>query len=169
MALKNESSGLFEEQGYSVNYMGVGLISSARVCTEEIIINKPDAIFNFGTAGSINFSVGEIIEINQFCLRGDVLPLVNSYIKTQPLTDYKKGFCGSADFLEIANTSNNYDVYDMEAYALARICKDYEIPFHCFKLITDQSDKQLKQDWKKNLEVYRHRWVDLIQILDKKQ
>ncbi len=166
MALKNESGGIFEEQGYSVRYTGIGLISAARVCTEEIILNKPDAIFNFGTAGSIKFSVGEIIEINQFCLRGDVLATVNSFIKSQSLTDDKKGFCGSADFLEVANAANQYDVYDMEAYAIARVCKDYAIPFHCFKLITDQSNTQLKQDWKKNLEVYRHHWVDLIKTLN---
>lgn len=168
MALKGESNGIIEQQGYFVKYTGMGLISAAQICAEEILINKPDAVFNFGTAGSKSFAIGEIIEINQFCQRGDVLPQMNSYIQTNTLTNFKTGFCGSANFIELANDGNQYNVYDMEAYAMAQVCKNHQIPFHSFKLITDRSDLQLKQDWKKNLEVYRHRWVDLIKTLNKK-
>lgn len=168
MALKGESNGIIEQQGYFVKYTGMGLISAAQICTEEILNNKPDAVFNFGTAGSSQFPIGELIEINQFCQRGDVLPQMNSFIQTSMLTNLKTGFCGSADFIELAKDSHQYNVYDMEAYAMAQVCKNHQIPFHSFKLITDKSDEQLKQDWKKNLEVYRHRWVDLIEILNKK-
>lgn len=167
MALKGESNGIIEQQGYFVKYTGMGLISAAQICTEEILNHKPDAVFNFGTAGSTHFSVGDLIEITQFCQRGDVLPQTNSFIRTSAITNLKTGFCGSADFVEVAKNTNQYNVYDMEAFAMAQVCRNHQIPFHCFKLITDRSDEQLKQDWKKNLEVSRYRWVDLIQILDK--
>jgi len=35
----------------------------------------------------------------------------------------------------------------MEAYALATVCKEYEIPFRCFKYISDAGDPD---EWKAN-------------------
>ena len=43
------------------------------------------------------------------------------------------------------------DVVDMEAYAIAKVCKMENIEFKCFKYISDNADKNADNDWNKNL------------------
>ena len=43
------------------------------------------------------------------------------------------------------------DVVDMEAYAIAKVCKFENIEFKCFKYISDNADKNADNDWGKNL------------------
>ena len=40
---------------------------------------------------------------------------------------------------------------DMEAYAIAKVCKLENIEFKCFKYISDNADKNADNDWGKNL------------------
>ena len=42
------------------------------------------------------------------------------------------------------------DIVDMEAYALAKVCKLQNIPFKCFKFISDHADESAKDDWLEN-------------------
>ena len=42
------------------------------------------------------------------------------------------------------------DLVDMEAYALAKVCKLEGIEFKCFKYISDQADGQAASDWIEN-------------------
>ena len=39
----------------------------------------------------------------------------------------------------------------MEAYALAKVCHHYNVPFISFKYITDGADEQAHEDWEANL------------------
>ena len=43
------------------------------------------------------------------------------------------------------------DVIDMEAYALAKVCNLYDVPFISFKYITDEADEQGANDWEENV------------------
>ena len=37
---------------------------------------------------------------------------------------------------------------DMEAYAIAKVCLHYKVPFRCFKYISDDGNAN---DWEKNV------------------
>ena len=39
----------------------------------------------------------------------------------------------------------------MEAYALAKVCHNFDVPFISFKYITDGADEQAHEDWEANL------------------
>ena len=39
----------------------------------------------------------------------------------------------------------------MEAYSLAKICWEQDIPFVSYKYITDGADEQAHEDWEANL------------------
>ena len=43
------------------------------------------------------------------------------------------------------------DVVDMEAYAIAKVCKLENIEFKCFKYISDNADDNANIDWNENL------------------
>ena len=42
------------------------------------------------------------------------------------------------------------DIVDMEAYALAKICKLHDIKFKCFKYISDYANNESSNDWIQN-------------------
>ena len=43
------------------------------------------------------------------------------------------------------------DIVDMEAYALAKFAKIKNIPFRCFKYVTDFADENAMENWTKNV------------------
>ena len=49
------------------------------------------------------------------------------------------------------NEIDYIDVFDMEAYALAKVCYHYDINFISFKYITDNVDEHSPRDWEDNL------------------
>jgi adenosylhomocysteine nucleosidase len=58
--------------------------------------------------------------------------------------------CGSGDTFVTSNIKMNVDVVDMEAYAIAKVCKKENIKFRCFKFISDEANKNAKSDWFEN-------------------
>lgn len=47
---------------------------------------------------------------------------------------------------------SNVDIVDMEAYALARVCRDFGVNFRCFKYISDSADENAQDSWQKNIQ-----------------
>ena len=43
------------------------------------------------------------------------------------------------------------DIVDMEAFAIAKVCKLKNIDFRCFKFISDNADSEAKDDWVDNV------------------
>ena len=154
-ALKEETSDL-----NFFKYTGVGKINATYNLTKIINKYKPKEIINFGTAGAADKELKGIIECTKFFQRDmDVTGLMNLKIGQTPYDDigeiinYKKGYsCGSGDSFVTGPSSIKTDVVDMEAYALAKVCKLENIPFRCFKFISDNADKAASSDWIKNSE-----------------
>ena len=42
------------------------------------------------------------------------------------------------------------DVVDMEAYAIAKVCKKENVKFRCFKFISDEANENAKSNWIEN-------------------
>ena len=59
--------------------------------------------------------------------------------------------CGTGD--NFAEDKSQYygEVVDMEAYALAKVCTYYGVPFISFKYISDGADDSAHDDWKENV------------------
>jgi adenosylhomocysteine nucleosidase len=71
-------------------------------------------------------------------------PLLTYGLKPEGLPE---GTCGTGDNFETAHVSSEYDVIDMEAYALALIAMKEKIPFLCLKYISDGGDGSAAEDW----------------------
>lgn len=152
-AIKDEISPEFSKgEADNVVIMGIGKLNAALALT-NYLQEKPDhkdlIIINLGTAGSRKFPVGALVEMTEFYERGIVFR--SQPIKINSFTDLPKGKCGSGDLLEELNDKLPWDCVDMEAYSLAKICYQKNIPFVSIKYITDMSDSNVKSDWKKNL------------------
>ena len=142
------------------HHVGVGKINATYNLTKIIQKHKPIEVINFGTAGSINKELKGIIECTKFYQRDmDVNGLMNLKVGQTPfdkineIVSSENGYsCGSGDSFVTGPISIKVDIVDMEAYALAKVCKLENINFRCFKFISDNADDLAVQDWVKNCE-----------------
>ncbi|MBC7420242.1 MAG: hypothetical protein H7328_05890 [Bdellovibrio sp.] len=153
MALKEESQGLFEAAGISPYYTGVGLVKTTYQLNQWLLEHQPKRVINLGTVGSKTIAKNALVECTSFVQRAPhaFLQIKSKMIHTKALTTLPAVLCGSGDFIEKADPITPCDVFDMEAYAMAFVCAQMNIPFNSIKFVTDHSDENLIHDWKKNL------------------
>jgi adenosylhomocysteine nucleosidase len=161
MALRQESQGLFEANGYKIFYTGLGklraAISATAVIQEHLKLSghQPQnlQVINLGTAGSHTRSQGEVVECTRLVQRDPIFELFPSEALELPRqTRFPSVTCGTGDLIHFQPPPISCDVYDMEAYALASVCQQLKIPFLCLKYVSDSSDEKIAQDWARNLQ-----------------
>ena len=154
-------------------HTGFGKINATYNLTKIINKYKPTEIINFGSAGTLNRKLNGLIECTKFYQRDmDVTALMSLQIGQTPydnineIINSENGYsCGSGDNFVTGKVPLNIDVVDMEAYALAKVCKLENINFRCFKFISDNADENASKDWVKNnekgAELFKHKLKDL--------
>ena len=153
-ALKEETVGL--DYFY---YIGVGKINATYNLTKLIHQYKPSEVINYGTAGAIKKGLTGIVECTKFYQRDmDVRSLLDLKLGETPFDNINEiissdnGYsCGSGDSFVNKKIEMEVDLVDMEAYALAKVCKLEGIKFRCFKYISDNANENADNDWNKNL------------------
>ena len=186
-ALEQETQGQLED--WNVLYTGVGKVNATYKLTKRFgtyhsfpaVRRSHSLVINYGTAGSRELPVGELVDCTQFIQRdmdatqfgflrgqtpfeetdslynGKSIIVLDSNSEFNPIG--KHYVCGTGDNfvdgvpLESYTFGDNWmcDVVDMEAYALAKVCYHYDISFISFKYITDNADEHSPKDWKDNL------------------
>tara|TARA_B100000212_G_scaffold217306_1_gene164516 strand:+ start:59 stop:592 length:534 start_codon:yes stop_codon:yes gene_type:complete len=152
-----------------IEHMGVGKINAAIKTTESIRKYSPKLIINYGTAGSLNKDVSGLVEATHFYQRDmDASPLGIEVGETPFEDSFKIHFgrhglsCGTGDSFVTNTPELITDLVDMEAYAIAKICKMNDIDFRCFKYISDQADENAGQDWKENVAWGKRLFIEKI-------
>lgn len=168
MALELEEQGRLVRDGADVLFTGIGKVNAAHRLTrrwfEERREGREPLVVNFGTAASRRFPTGALVACRRFVQRDmDVtelgfaphqtpfedVPLELEFPEMFP--DLSHGVCGSGDRFEAHDRDPSFDVIDMEAYALAKVCFVEKVPFACAKFITDGADGSAANDWQANL------------------
>lgn len=171
IACKEESEGLFEALVPNIIFTGVGKVNAAYNLTKklyEMKANKilPKYVINLGSCGSKKFKKGELVYSNRFIQRdmdatafgykkgetpSDIFPLILEHKNL--IEDLPSVICGSGDsFVTTKEVDEVIDVVEMEAYALARVCKIENIDFIAIKYITDGLDEKGDEDWNKEVK-----------------
>ena len=157
VAMKEELS-LEQADGWNVIYTGIGKVNALISVNQALAEFKPDNLINFGTAGSSRSDLKGLNEVTTFKQRDmDLRSLGLSLGVT--LNDHiidiclnRPGLsCGTGDSFVTANQELNTDLYDMEAYALAKLCLIEKIKFFCFKYISDEANENASSDWNENV------------------
>ncbi|MDD3029500.1 MAG: nucleosidase [Alphaproteobacteria bacterium] len=169
-ALEEEAQGLFDD--FQVLYTGIGKVNASYRLTralaawEEKTNGKPDLVLNLGSAGSPVFKRGEVVNCTGFVQRDfDVTvfgtpPYTNAFenIPVPMRTGVRyphlpEGVCGTGDnFATEVLKGVPWNVSDMEAFALAKVCHFENIPFASLKYITDGADsKEAAESWEETL------------------
>lgn len=127
---------------------------------------KP-VVLNIGSAGSAKYPIGEILNVRSFINGGCELIYDKIDLPGEGCTVFSGDYFMSTQTFspeQVRALSTQYDLFDMEAYAAAQFCKMYEIPFFCFKAISDNLDGSLK-DWRSILSDIRVHFTSLLKSL----
>ena len=183
IALRIESSGVFEAAGVPVLYCGVGKVNAAIALTKELSRyvqqgEEMPLVVNFGSAGSRCFAPGTLVACQEFVQRDmdvsgmgfalGVTPYdeAPSSLTFDPVfTHLPAAVCGSGDSFATADIEVDCAVIDMEAYALAKVCWHENARFACVKYVTDGADHTAAEDWQRNVHVAAEDFLQLFQGL----
>ena len=163
-ALEAEAGGRFASAAAPVLYTGLGKINAAWSLTRALSRGRPALVLGFGTVGSPRLPTHALVECTRFVQRDmDVRPL-GVPLGTTPFDDLPavlevprrwpalpEATCGSADHFVAGHDVGDCDVVDMEAYALAKVCRRENVPFMAIKYVTDGGDATAHDDWAANL------------------
>ena len=133
---------------------GLGKVNATLQATKLILEHKPKLVVNFGTAGSVSdeFTHG-LVECTGFVQRDmDCSALgfekhVTPFEEGEHLIGSSEIVCGTGDSFVTTPELSGIHIVDMEAYAIAKVCRHFQIPFRCFKYISDRADENAGEDW----------------------
>lgn len=154
---------LVQDTNCTFNYCitGVGKVAAALAVEKAIHEFHPDIILNIGTCGSVNFEVGtvhlckEFIDRDMEKLHAFGVPYQENFSEE---LDHL-GLLGDLSFDSVCNTGDTFltsadgsgDVFDMESFAIARVCKKHKLPFMGIKCVTDIIGQNSVQHWEDKL------------------
>ena len=73
--------------------------------------------------------------------------------------------CGTGDGFVTSTPKLKTDIVDMEAFAIAKVCKLKNIDFRCFKYISDNANNEAKDDWVDNVSLGAELFIEKISSL----
>jgi adenosylhomocysteine nucleosidase len=179
MALRVESSGVFEAAAVPVLYCGIGKINAAVALARALapyshVGREMPLVINFGSAGSRRFASGTFVACHEFVQHDmDVSGLgyargVTPYDEAPSCLTFDPVFkglptavCGSGDSFATLEPELNCGVIDMEAYALAKVCWHENANFACVKCVTDGADHAAADDWRRNVSMAAEEFLRL--------
>lgn len=148
--------------GYKKLVTGVGKVNASVALTAELCFNSNyTKIINFGSAGGSSSLKGELVGVSAVIERDmDCTPLglplyVSPGDEEQMIVCQTKHdslfVCGTGDSFSVPHI--NYQICEMEAYALAKVATKFHIPFDCYKYISDSDadGENQGEQWKQNV------------------
>ena len=154
---------------HEIEYVGVGKVNAVFNTLNAIEKYSPKQIVNFGTAGSLNKNIKGLVEVSSFFQRDmDASPLGFDMGQTPFEEDIEITFgregvtCGTGDKFVTSLPALKTDIVDMEAFAIAKVCKLKNIDFRCFKFISDNADSEAKDDWVDNVSLGAKLFIEKI-------
>jgi len=137
---------------------GMGKVNAAMKTMRAICEYHPDMVINYGSAGTLNHNIGDIIVCNRFIdrdLRKVTLDGVTSEIafgkNLQFFPNAIYGTCNTGDSFITSGADIEGDVIDMESYAMADVCREMGIPFVAVKYVTDVVGQNSVESWQEKL------------------
>ena len=157
---------------HQIEYIGIGKVNAVFNTLNAIQKHSPQQIINFGTAGSLDTKIKGLVEVSRFFQRDmDASPLGFEVGQTPFERDIEITFgregvtCGTGDKFVTTTPKLKTDIVDMEAFAIAKVCKLKNIDFRCFKYISDNANNEAKDDWVDNVSLGAELFIEKIKSL----
>lgn len=154
---------------FPVLYTGIGKINAAINLMKEDP-SRFDLIVNIGSCGSKTLAP-QIVRCKSFTewdlkapkgFRSQEIIFENDFIKKIELP-YKKVSCATGDSF-VTDQNIESDVFDMEAFSLAKVAQVYNVPFLSIKYISDACDEKSWLDSLPEIENHLRSAIALILV-----
>lgn len=183
VALRVETQGLLEAAGARLLFTGAGKVNAAYALTRELAEfrarGESPLVVNLGTAGSRKYARGSVVACRRFAQRDMDVTGLGFTLGVTPFEEHvpaelefpelfahlPHGVCGTGDRFEAHSAALPWDLIDMEAYALAKVCFLEEVPFACAKYVSDGADDSAADDWQSNLNAAAREFVKVYEWL----
>jgi adenosylhomocysteine nucleosidase len=130
---------------------GIGKVKSAFHLAEAINEYCPDIVLNIGTAGTVSHNLGDIFVCRRFVDR-DMMPLRDLGLEYEIKSSDDSATCNTGDsFMTDTEGAVDGDVFDMESYAQAYVCREKSVPFISVKYVTDIIGRNSVKHWEDKL------------------
>ena len=154
--------------GYQKVVTGVGKVNAAIKLSQALCKStKPSAIINYGTAGIVSNKplIGQLVQPDVIIQR-DMMAEPQAPRGVTPFEEdatagpilmfnHTNITLGTGDsFVMEPDPWFDYasiDLVDMEAYALAKVAQSFNIPFQCYKYVSDFADEDAAETWQENV------------------
>lgn len=144
-----------------VVFTGIGKLNAYEKTMQAIQSQNFDVVINIGTCGSKKHKIGSILSPN-IISQGDAFIsddfessdiILSYYSDTSILTGDNFISCipDSDGGNILPDYVDNFDAFDMEAYAIARALFNYPAELHFIKIVSDNLDGSIK-DWEKSAD-----------------
>ena len=157
-------------ENHSILYTGVGNVYATYELTKLIksMMFIPKLVINYGTAGSRNIPLHTLVDCVSFVQRdmdktalgfkkGETafekdVPMILGFPFSAINNPIRKNLsCGTGDnFVQDIDKEIDCNVFDMEEYALAKICWKMGKDFVSYKYVTDNANEKSADDWLEN-------------------
>jgi len=158
VALPSELPKELVPNGIEVHYTGVGKINAAIKATEILKDLSPSdtIVINYGSAGAFEGMFGQLFKCKTFVQNDiDARPFAKKTIT--PFDDIVYPKLSNGDEISFGTgmvcytqdkfEKKPYEICDMEAYSIAKVCKIYGFDFTSYKYISDNGNPD---DWSEN-------------------
>ena len=146
--------------GWTIVYTGVGKVNVAIALGDANAMHQPKHVVNYGSEGALRPGLVGLHRVTRFLQRDMDVRALGFALGQTPFEDYGEILagtgglcCGTGDQFVSAPPELTIDLVDMEAYALAKICQQKAIDFHCFKFISDNANGDAAHDWSQQLAI----------------
>lgn len=168
VAVPNEVNIQGEILGIPVIFSGIGKINATIAAMNAFNLGYNE-IINIGSCGSLHLPVGDIINVSLVYQDIDATPLslygetpfeVNS---SQIILDphHPPLSCFTTDYFYDSSQKSKYSkfylemiekcsIFDMECFAIAKVCKRYNIKFNSYKWVSDSGEHS---NWEENCKI----------------
>ena len=144
--------------GFTVEYTGVGKVNAAFKAADAIHRHAPKLVINYGTAGSLRGHLKGLLAVTEFYQRDMDARGLGFELGETPFDDVARialdgeGYsCGTGDNFAQETPLIETDLVDMEAYAIAKVCRHKAVDFRCYKYVSDSADSGAADDWEANV------------------
>ena len=154
----------------AVGVVGVGKVNAA-IGAMAFLQKHPeiDLVINMGTAGAVHKSVGEVLRCCHFIQRDFELPIegfahfnAEQNFKAEltalglPISTIEHTCSTGDNFVHLDHhheaIASAADCMEMEAYAIAKVCKHFGKAFLALKYVSDNTNADSQADWQESLQ-----------------
>lgn len=143
--------------------IGIGLVQSSINLTRQCLFNKPDFLLFIGTAGSYGeHNILDIVESKRAAnvelafLNNDAYTPIDNVLESENKFVRNDTIVNSSNYIttnfELAKKYNEFGIgiENMEFFSVLNVAKEFEIPVAGIFAVTNYTDKNAHEDFKKN-------------------